>query len=104
MMGGAGLELGSFKDRFEKCAADDAAKVWINGKLVHTSRDHAAATPAQYTAEVPLRKGTNTVVVKITNAQGNCGFYLRLEHTDGTAAVIDREGRISTRRESAMNH
>jgi putative membrane-bound dehydrogenase-like protein len=58
--------------------ADDAVKVWINGKLVHTSRDHAAATPAQYTAEVPLQKGTNRVVIKITNGDGAHGLFFTL--------------------------
>ena len=36
-----------------------------------------------------LKAGLNTLVVEITNGLGDCGFYLRLEHEDGTAAVID---------------
>jgi putative membrane-bound dehydrogenase-like protein len=58
--------------------ADDAAKVWVNGKLVHTSRDHAAAMPTQYTVEVPLQKGTNRVVIKITNGDGAHGLFFTL--------------------------
>ncbi len=58
--------------------ADDAVKVWVNGKEVHASRDHAAATPGQYTAEVSLRKGVNRVLIKITNGAGPHGLFFTL--------------------------
>jgi hypothetical protein len=51
---------------------------------------------------VTLRAGENTLVVEITNALGDCGFYVRFEHADGTAASIDREGRISMQREASL--
>jgi hypothetical protein len=42
-------------------------------------------------------------VVEVMNATGNCGFYLRLERLDGTAAGIDAGGLISPRRRTAPN-
>ncbi len=55
---------------------DDCAKLWVNGKLVHTSREHVSATPERYTMPVKLRKGANRLLLKITNGDGPHGFYL----------------------------
>ena len=63
-----------------------------------------SAQPDQETTDVRLKAGLNTFVVEITNGLGDCGFYLRLEHEDGTAAVIDGEGRISPHREASMKN
>jgi putative heme-binding domain-containing protein len=54
---------------------DDGAKLWVNGKLVHTSRQTRAAAPEQDTVKVKLKKGTNTVLLKINNGDGAHGFY-----------------------------
>jgi len=67
--------------------ADDAVKVWVNGKLVHTSRDHASATPGQYTVEVPVAKGVNRVLVKITNGEGPHGLFFTLLAPEELKAV-----------------
>ncbi len=58
--------------------ADDCARLWINGQVVHNSRDHAAATPEQYTAKVKLKKGVNRILLKINNGNGAHGFYFTL--------------------------
>jgi hypothetical protein len=57
---------------------DDCAKLWLNGQLVHTSREHRAAAPGQHAVKVKLRKGGNRVLLKINNGDGPHGFYLTL--------------------------
>jgi putative membrane-bound dehydrogenase-like protein len=54
---------------------DDGAKLWLNGKLVHTSRATRAAAPEQDTVKVKLKKGANTILLKINNGDGPHGFY-----------------------------
>ncbi len=57
---------------------DDGCKLWINDRLVHTSRQHRAAQPGQDTVKVPLRKGPNRILLKINNGSGPHGFYFTL--------------------------
>jgi putative membrane-bound dehydrogenase-like protein len=57
---------------------DDGAKLWVNGALVYTNRQHRAAAPEQDVQRVPLRKGRNTLLLKISNGDGAHGFYLTI--------------------------
>jgi putative membrane-bound dehydrogenase-like protein len=57
---------------------DDGCKLWINDRLVHTSRQHRAAQPGQDTVKFPLRKGVNRILLKINNGGGPHGFYFTL--------------------------
>jgi putative heme-binding domain-containing protein len=57
---------------------DDCAKLWLNDSLVHTSRDHAAARPEQFTLKVKLQKGSNRILIKINNGDGPHGFYFTM--------------------------
>jgi putative membrane-bound dehydrogenase-like protein len=57
---------------------DDCAKLWINGKLVHTCLQHRAAVPEQDKVKVKLKRGKNTVLLKINNGNGDHGFYLTI--------------------------
>lgn len=58
--------------------SDDGAKVWLNGELVHTSRQTRAAAPEQDTVKVRLRKGANRLLLKINNGDGPHGLYCTL--------------------------
>ncbi|MGH7224212.1 MAG: hypothetical protein ACRELF_13355, partial [Gemmataceae bacterium] len=58
--------------------ADDCSRLWINGKVVHASRDHNAAAPEQYTIKVKLTKGVNRVLLKINNGAGPHGLFFTL--------------------------
>ncbi len=50
---------------------DDAAKLWVNGKLAYTNRVHRAAAPEQDSVKVHLQKGNNRLLLKIaTTATG----------------------------------
>jgi putative heme-binding domain-containing protein len=58
--------------------ADDCSRLWINGEVVHSSRDHNAAVSEQYTIKVKLKKGVNRVLLKINNGNGAHGCYFTL--------------------------
>lgn len=57
---------------------DDCGKLWVNGALVYTNRKHEAARPAADSVKVKLKKGKNTILLKITNGDGPHGFYFML--------------------------
>ncbi len=58
--------------------SDDAIKVWCNGALVHDHRASRAVTMDEDSCRVHLRKGTNDILVKITQGEGGWGFCLRV--------------------------
>src|SRR5262249_7831469 len=57
---------------------DEGAKLWVNGALVHTSRARRAAAPGQDEVKVKLKKGANTILLKLANSDGAHGFYFAL--------------------------
>ncbi len=58
--------------------ADDCSRLWINGEVVHASRDHSAAAPEQYTVKAKLKKGVNRILLKINNGGNPHGFYFTI--------------------------
>ncbi len=71
---------------------DDGHKLWLNGKLVSTSRAHRAAQPEQERIRVQLKKGKNLLLLKIVNGTGPHGLYFTIlsEHalkTNGNLAA-----------------
>lgn len=74
------------KDLQIRFGSDDYAKIWINGKLVHTYKAERRSGEAD-TDTVPgisLRKGTNRVVVKCVDVVMGWNFYFRLTDAKGT--------------------
>lgn len=72
--------------------SDDAAKVWVNGKLVHrlwTAGRGIAPDNDQFTFAV--HKGSNPILVKIDNLAGGWGFVLSLYDETGMKAVRWRQ-------------
>lgn len=61
---------------------DDGAKIWINGEKVFENRDHFAATPNRNTAKVKLKKGSNTVLIKIVNGNDPHGLYFAISSAE----------------------
>lgn len=57
---------------------DDGAKLWVNGTLVHTNKTHGAAVPEKHAVAVRLKKGVNTILLKVNNGNGDHGFYFNL--------------------------
>lgn len=58
---------------------DDGAKLWVNGELLITTTAGRAAVPEQDSAPVKLKKGRNTLLLKIANGNGPHGFYLSVQ-------------------------
>lgn len=65
--------------------SDDGVRVWINGKLVHTNPAYRGAYPDQDHIPVSLKKGWNTLMIKVLQGGGGWGYYVRF---------VDPEGRI----------
>jgi HEAT repeat protein len=59
--------------------SDDGNKVWVNGKLVHANNVARPFTADQDSATVTLKKGENTIVMKITQNNLPWGASLRIE-------------------------
>ncbi len=57
---------------------DDGAKLWVNGTEVFKHADTRAAAVGQDSVKVKLKKGTNTVLLKVANGDGSHGFFLTI--------------------------
>jgi tetratricopeptide (TPR) repeat protein len=58
--------------------ADDAARVWLNGKLVHESPAYPLMTPDAEAGPALLQPGWNVLLARVTNWGGAHFLYLRL--------------------------
>jgi transglutaminase-like putative cysteine protease/tetratricopeptide (TPR) repeat protein len=63
--------------------ASGAVKVWVNGALAVDDPAHHAARPDQLAAAIPLRRGPNRILVKVSHADGRFGFYARVVRPSG---------------------
>ncbi len=70
---------------------DDGAKLWVNDKLVFTTRAHLAAVPEHDSVKVHLQKGKNRLLLKINNGDGEHGFYLTLTAEQELKRVEDKQ-------------
>lgn len=58
--------------------SDDGARLWLNGQLLLRTEVTRAAVPEQERLQVTLRKGKNTLLLKVANGDGPHGAYLSL--------------------------
>ena len=58
--------------------SDDGVKIWLNGEVVHTNDIYRAANPDTDRVKIKLKKGKNTLLLKVTQGIGGWGFYLRI--------------------------
>jgi putative membrane-bound dehydrogenase-like protein len=58
--------------------SDDGARLWLNGQAVFRTQATRAAAPEQDRLKVTLRKGKNTLLLKVANGDGPHGAYLSL--------------------------
>lgn len=66
--------------------SDDGVKVWLNGKLVHQNHILRAVTTDQDKIKIHLRKGRNTILVKVSQLGAEWGFTCRLFKITGITA------------------
>jgi HEAT repeat protein len=70
----ASLEIGS----------DDGIKVWLNNSIVHANNVARSLTPGSDKANITLKQGWNSLLVKITQNNLPWEFCMRLRKPDGT--------------------
>ena len=68
-----------------KAGSDDGIVMWLNGKKVWDNPTKRPAAPDDDTVEVPLERGWNSIVLKITQDWGGWGFYFRVTDQKGSA-------------------
>lgn len=80
--------------------SDDAARVWVNGKLVHSMwTPGRGAEPESDRFTISVRKGDNPILVKVENAVGGWGFYL-----SAYDQASHKEMRMARARRDLANH
>jgi hypothetical protein len=71
--------------------SDDALTVWLNGeRLVHENVVRGAL-PDQDRAELKLRAGTNRLLVKVCNIEGEWSFYIAPEMPPSWPAMVRKQ-------------
>ena len=63
--------------------SDDGIKVWLNAKVIFTLNKHRGAKPGQDKVDIPLHKGWNDLLIKVTNDNGSWGAYVGLADAQG---------------------
>ncbi|MCK5000238.1 MAG: DUF1080 domain-containing protein, partial [Anaerohalosphaera sp.] len=62
---------------------DDGIKVWLNGKVVHSSNTAGAVTPGADKVNIVLEQGSNSLMLKVTQNTSAWGFCARLVNPAG---------------------
>ena len=76
--------------------SDACVRIWLNGELVVEAFAMRSAQPDQETTDVRLKAGRTRACRGDYQRAGDCGFYLRLEHTE-------RHGRGDRRRRTDLH-
>ncbi|HVR75853.1 MAG TPA: hypothetical protein VMT52_16095, partial [Planctomycetota bacterium] len=76
-----------------RVATDESFRAWVNGVLVATRDVHRSSGFDQDVACVHLRKGWNSILLKVTQSTGSWDFAARLSAADGSILQGVREGR-----------
>ncbi|MBE3132638.1 MAG: hypothetical protein IMZ55_04135, partial [Acidobacteria bacterium] len=67
--------------------SDDGCRIWLNGQVVHNVLAARGVTPDEDLVPVSLKKGENTLLVKVENGSGGWGFCLRFLGAEQAAAL-----------------
>ena len=63
--------------------ADDTVTVWLNGEKLGADNSSKPVNDTRIEAVLKLKPGKNTLLLKVCNLEGECGFVMRLGHGDG---------------------
>jgi hypothetical protein len=66
---------------------DDGTIVWLNGAEVHRYAEGRPYMSKQDRVPVKLRKGTNTLLLKVCQGGGDWGYGVHVENADGSPLV-----------------
>ena len=67
----------------EQIGSDDGAKAWINGQQVHANDASRGVEVAADKVKVSLKKGWNTLLIKVVNKESGWGVCARFQSVDG---------------------
>ncbi len=68
-----------------RLGTNDTATLWFNGEKILSKNVERSAAPDSDILSVQLRKGENTILIKVCNTEFNWGLYLRISDDEGTA-------------------
>jgi len=71
--------------------SDDGAKLFVNGECVFTEESTRAAAPNQNRIPIRLKRGINTILLKVANGDGPHGFYLTIESSQELKSATKTE-------------
>ena len=63
--------------------SDDGVRIWLNEELIHTNPAYRGAYPDQDRIPVSLKKGRNTLLIKVLQGGGGWGYYVRFADPEG---------------------
>jgi putative heme-binding domain-containing protein len=71
---------------------DEGVKLWVNSQLIHASKHARVAAPEQATIKIKLRKGKNTVLLKVLNSSGPFGLFVSVVSEQELKLLASRPG------------
>lgn len=83
----ATLSCNSDRDARILLGSDDGVKLWVNGRLMHTSHLTRGVTRDQERVEVRLKRGLNRLTFKVDQHYGAWGLTARIVNADGSPAT-----------------
>lgn len=86
----ADLECQKTTTQYIHVGINDAGKVWLNGKLIIEHPLDGKAQRSDQIAKVALRKGTNTLLIKIDQAGGGWGAYVQVLNKSAHKAYLSK--------------
>jgi hypothetical protein len=57
--------------------SDDGVRIWLNEEFIHANPAYRGAYPDQDRIPVSLKKGWNTLLIKVLQGGGGWGYYVR---------------------------
>ena len=60
-----------------ECGSDDGLKIWVNGVTVVDADLYRGMNVSDHQVFLPLKKGVNTILVKVTQGEGGWEFQMR---------------------------
>jgi len=74
--------------------SDDALRIWVNGKLVTQVLALRAAQMDSESNVAEFQAGKNSLMVEVSQGDGDWGLYLRLEDVDGRKLRVRESGEL----------
>lgn len=75
--------------QFVSLGSDDSIQVWINGRRIHNNKTSRGFAPDQDFVGLPLKKGINHLLLKISNGNGGYGFYFQLKEKNAPNDLVE---------------